>query len=147
MNILPKYGVDTKKNADMCFGCGDLNAGGLKLKFQWLDGVARAEFTPGPVFQGWRDVVHGGILSCLLDEALNYPPYLMGIFSVTAEMRVRYRCPARVTEKLYLRAWVTKQTRKLLWTHAELRLADESVIAEADGKMFVLRQPGTGERV
>ena len=91
MEIRPKIKVDTGEDPAMCFGCGHLNPIGLKLKFSWDGETARAEFTPADVHQGWPGVVHGGIISCLLDEALNYPPYFLNCYCLTAEMKVRLR--------------------------------------------------------
>jgi acyl-coenzyme A thioesterase PaaI-like protein len=138
MEIRPKITVDTRENPAMCFGCGQLNPIGLKLKFDWDGGTARAGFTPVDEHQGWPGVVHGGIISCLLDEALNYPPYFLKCYCLTAEMRVRLRRTAAVGERLYLEAWVTRRTRKLLETAARIKLADGTLVAEADGKMYVM---------
>jgi hypothetical protein len=46
MKILPQISIDTEKSLAMCFGCGEENPIGLKLKFKWDNGTARAEFTP-----------------------------------------------------------------------------------------------------
>ena len=53
-----------------CFVCGDKNDIGLKLDFYEKDGKARAEFTPEKKFEGYKDILHGGILSSLLDEVM-----------------------------------------------------------------------------
>lgn len=138
MEIRPKIKVNTGENLAMCFGCGHLNPIGLKLKFSWDGETARAEFTPAEEHQGWPGVVHGGILSCLLDEALNYPPYFLNCYCLTAEMTVRLRRTAATGQRLHLEAWVTRHTRKLLETAARIKLADGTLVAEASGKMYVM---------
>ena len=142
MEIRPKITIDTAKTPTMCFGCGQENPIGLKLKFQLLDGVARAEFTTDERHQGWSGIVHGGIISCLLDEALNYAAYLGGMPCLTAKMQVRLRQTLLVGEKLFISAAVTRKTRRLVETKASLALGDGTLVAEAIGKMFVLDAAG-----
>lgn len=146
MEIWPKFPVDTKKSPTMCFGCGMENPIGLKLSFEWRDGVARAEFTPDERHQGWSGIVHGGIISCLLDEALNYATYFEGMPCLTARMRVRLRRTILVGEPLVISAAITRKTRRLVETGASLALGDGTVVAEASGTMFVLGTPDGGGR-
>lgn len=141
MEIRPKISVNTEKDPAMCFGCGQKNPIGLRLKFSWDGETARADFTPGEEYQGWPGVVHGGIISCLLDEALNYPSYFLKCYCLTAEMRVRLRQTAPVGARLHLSAWITRRTRKLLTTEARITLDDGTLVAEASGKMFVMPEP------
>ena len=56
--------------SDLCFGCGQNNPIGLKLKFKWDGKTAKAEFTPNKFHQGWSDIIHGGITTTILDEAM-----------------------------------------------------------------------------
>ena len=140
MEIRPKIKVNTGEDPAMCFGCGDLNPIGLRLKFEWNGETARADFTPGEAYQGWPGIVHGGIISCLLDEALNYPPYFLNCHCLTAEMRVRLRRTAAIGERLHLEAWLTRRTRKLVETRARITLDDGTLVAEASGKMYVMPQ-------
>ena len=147
MEIRPKFPVDTEKSPTMCFGCGQDNPIGLKLKFRLCDGVARAEFTTDERHQGWTGIVHGGITSCLLDEALNYAAYLDGMPCVTAKMQVRLRRTILVGEPLVVSASITRKTRRLVETRASLALEDGTVVAEATGTMFVLATSGGGDGV
>ena len=48
-----------------CFVCGEANPIGLKLNFETDGKIVRARFTPGAEHIGFKDVVHGGILSTL----------------------------------------------------------------------------------
>ncbi|RJQ38971.1 MAG: PaaI family thioesterase [Dehalococcoidia bacterium] len=142
MEILPDLLVDTEKSPTMCFGCGKDNPIGLKLEFRWNGEVARAEFTPDERHQGWSNIVHGGIITCLLDEALNYPPYFVGLPCLTAKMEVRLRRPVMVGEPLVLIASIVRKNRRLVETRASLELGDGTIAAEATGTMFVIRGKG-----
>jgi uncharacterized protein (TIGR00369 family) len=138
MKIGPKIQVDTSKGWDMCFGCGKDNPIGLKLKFEWDGTTARAEFTPHPNHQGWADIVHGGILFTILDEAMGYASIYTGMSCVTARMQARLRRPAVVGEPLVVAAKIANNEKKLLTITGTITLKDGTLVAEATGIMFIL---------
>ena len=117
--------------SDMCFGCGKNNPIGLKLKFEWDGKAAKAEFTPTELHQGWKDIIHGGILTTVLDEAIGYATFFENIPCVTATMQVRLRRPAVIGQPLIVTASVTKNARRFVETEAKLTLIDGTVVAEA----------------
>jgi uncharacterized protein (TIGR00369 family) len=129
-----------EKEWEMCFACGQKNPIGLKLKFTWDGKVARAEFTPNEFHQGWVGVVHGGIIACLLDEAMSYAAMFGGANSLTARMQTRFRRPLQIEEPLTITASLTKKTRRLVEAKAELALRDGTVVADSTATMFVLSQ-------
>jgi uncharacterized protein (TIGR00369 family) len=135
----PKISIDTDKDFDMCFACGQKNPIGLKLKFTQQDDRVRAEFTPSEVHQGWKEVVHGGIIVCILDEAMSYAALFAGVSTLTAKMQTRFRRPVRVGEHLVVTARITKQTRRLVETEAEIHLRDGTPIADSTGTMFTIK--------
>ena len=138
METLPQISIDTEKSLAMCFGCGKENPIGLKLKFKWDNGTARAEFTPNEFHQGWSGIVHGGIISSLLDEAMSNAPYFEGIPCLTAKMQVRIRRPALTGERLIITASITKKSRRLVETRAAISLEDGTPVAESMATMFVI---------
>ena len=139
MSIWPQVSIDTEKSLTMCFACGQDNPIGLKLNFEWDNGTVRAEFTPGQFHQGWSGVVHGGIIGCLLDEAMTYAPYFEGLDCITAKMEMRLRRPALVGEHLVITSSITRKTRKLVETKAAISLKDGTLVAEGTATMFILR--------
>lgn len=51
-----------------CFGRRPLHDGGLRMDFQLRqDGSVQAEFGCSSAFEGYRGIVHGGIVAALLD--------------------------------------------------------------------------------
>ncbi len=133
----PKISIDPEKDFDQCFACGKNNPIGLKLSFTWDGKTVRAEFIPRKFFQGWSGIVHGGILACLLDEAMVYASHFEGIKTVTAKMQVRIKHLAMVNRLLVVTASITKRTRKLIETAAKISLKDGTPIAEGTATMFV----------
>jgi acyl-coenzyme A thioesterase PaaI-like protein len=138
MKNRPQISIDTEKGLTMCFACGQDNPIGLKLNFEWDNKIARAEFTPNKFHQGWSGIVHGGIIGCLLDEAMIYAPYFEGIRCITAEMRVRIRRPALIDEPLIITSFITKKTRRLVEAKATISLKDGTPVAESTATMFVI---------
>ena len=60
----------TVRSDHACFDCGDDNPIGLHLRFAPDGDGVITSFIPGPEHQGFHDVVHGGIISSVLDEAM-----------------------------------------------------------------------------
>lgn len=110
----------------MCFGCGKENPIGLKLHFDWDGKTARTEFTTSAVHQGWTDVVHGGIILSILDEAMSYAAIFHGAYCVTAKMEGRMKSPAPVGQPLVVTAHVTKNSKRLIEAKASIALKEHS---------------------
>jgi uncharacterized protein (TIGR00369 family) len=138
MTNWPQTTINPVKESDKCFACGSQNPIGLKLKFGWDGKEVRAKFTPGEYHQGWAGLVHGGIISCLLDEAMSYAALYSGVHSLTARMQTRFKRPLLIDEPLTVTGSVTRKTRRLVETKAELRLADGTLVAESTATMFIL---------
>ena len=127
-----------------CFGCGAANPQGLHLTFITTDDGVSTTFTPLEVHQGYEHVVHGGIISTLLDEAMAWAVAAGGIWAVTGEMQVRFRRPLLVGESVTLSGSVTDiRSRAISASGQVVRDADGQVIATATA-MFV-RVPATTE--
>ena len=138
MNNWPQISIDMSKSPTMCFACGQENPIGLKLKFRKEKEIVTTEFTPHKLFQGWAGLVHGGIIACLLDEAMSYAAYLNGISCITAKMQVRLRRLVLVDEPLVVTGTITRRTRKLVETRADISLKDGTLVAQGTATMFVI---------
>lgn len=119
-----------------CFVCGEKNRHGLHLRFSFNNGTVSAEFIPEKIHQGYKDIVHGGIISTLVDEAMVKAAIMQGISAVTAEITVRFRNPLMVGEKATVSASITKINKRIIETSASLRKADDTLIAEGHAKLL-----------
>ncbi len=137
MTTWPQISLDTERGYRMCFGCGPDNPIGLKLNFQWDGKTTSAELTPGEFYQGWAGVLHGGIIMCILDEAMAYAALFDGMHCVTARMEVTLRRQASIGETLIITASITRKTRKLVATKAAISTKDGALIAEGTATQFV----------
>jgi uncharacterized protein (TIGR00369 family) len=122
-----------------CFACGERNTRGLGLSFDWDGNVLRASFTPGKYHQGYKDVVHGGIISTVLDECMAQAVIKKtGRMAATADFHARFREPLMVGEETLTEARVEKVTRKIVEASAAMRrISDEKTVAEARGKLVL----------
>lgn len=119
-----------------CFVCGDNNDIGLKIDFYEKDGKARAEFTPTKNFEGYKDILHGGILSTLLDEVMIKSILAKEILTVTSQIEVKFKKPAVIGEKLIIEGGITGERGRLILAEGKVFREDGTVVAEAKGKFF-----------
>ena len=80
-----------------CFACGTANPIGLNLNFYRLGDTVCSDITLGRSYEGWENLVHGGIISTLLDEVMSWTIiYFKKVFFVTRKMDVKYIKPVKV---------------------------------------------------
>jgi acyl-coenzyme A thioesterase PaaI-like protein len=111
---------------DRCFVCGSQNPQGLQLCFA-PDGdhAVTAVWRTKEVWEGYRGVIHGGIVSTVLDEAMSKAVAAAGIRALTCELRVRLRQRIEVAEELRIRGWVVEKRKR--------RIAAEATLNDSDG--------------
>lgn len=133
-----KHGIMQKlRDNQKCFVCGKKNPAGLAADFD-IDTEKRsisARFTPSDTHQGFEGIVHGGILSALLDEAMAKLAFSLGIQAVTAEMTIKFKTPASPGEELRVSGRITSENRKLIQAEAKIERG-LVVVAEATGKLL-----------
>jgi uncharacterized protein (TIGR00369 family) len=129
----------TLRDNQRCYVCGARNPSGLRVDFT-IDAEARsisARFTPSDFHQGYEGIVHGGILSALLDEAMVKLAFTLGIPAVTAEMTAAFKAPAAPGEELQVTGRLVQETKRLIRAEAKIERGPV-VIAEATGKLLRL---------
>jgi len=121
-------------NSQMCFVCGLENPIGLKMAFyEDEEGRVVAEFTPGEEHQGYPGVVHGGIVTALLDETLGRVAIASGRWMMTGRLAIRFRRAIPIGETLTVVGEVMAWKKRMLEARGEIRLPDGQVGAEATG--------------
>ena len=124
---------------DKCFACGSQNQQGLQLEFIYSPDGSRAEtrFVPGPQFQGWQNIVHGGIISTLLDEVMAKAAAHQGYRVLTVELTTRFKSQARVMEPLHCKAVIESVKKKVVYAKGAVCMENGEVVATATAKMFI----------
>ena len=100
--------TDAEEPYEVCYGCGQQNASGLRLKFDHpAAGRAECVYTAEEHFAGAPGVIHGGVQAAMLDEAMGHAIHFGEVNPdldvVTVEFSLRYRRPAPVAVPLTLR--------------------------------------------
>lgn len=119
-----------------CYGCGEENARGLRLRFALDRAAGRviARYAPSPDLAGYGRMAHGGVIATLLDEAMGWA--LWGVaqrLGVTLELRVRYHRPVFTEREVEIHGWVADRSDELATVRAELRDKRGRVLADGEG--------------
>ncbi len=131
--------MEFKTNGN-CFVCGPKNPNGLKLTFE-IDRekqTLKTTFVASPIFQGWDGIVHGGIISTLLDEAMAKLVHELGFQSVTASLEIRFKKPAPILEPLQILGTISEINKRLIRAKAHVAKEDGTILAT--GVSTFLRQ-------
>ena len=132
--------MDTTQNAqnEWCFACGRLNPCGLKLQFEEEGDTYISHFTGEMQHQGYDGILHGGIISTLLDEIMARYLYAKGMNAVTGRLEVRYNKPTPIGVPLLIKGRITKGKGRLYETEGTIELPDGTVTAQGTAKVFVI---------
>ena len=119
----------------MCFVCGRQNPVGLKLRFYEEPGAeqVRADLMIPSEYQGYPGVVHGGIVSTILDEVSGRAAMMRGgdeRLLVTLRITVRFRRPTPTETALTAVGWVEQTSGIGAKVAGEIRLPDGKVTAD-----------------
>jgi uncharacterized protein (TIGR00369 family) len=125
----------------MCFVCGPENRGGLQLRFSLdrEDKSLSADFTPAKTWQGYKGVVHGGIISTILDEAMTKLAYSLGMNAVTGKLTVRFKKPLLTGEKVLVTGRIIKESGRTVEAKAVAVKEDGTLVAEAKGLLVKIK--------
>lgn len=109
----------------MCFCCGAKNPIGLKLEFETTsDGRMRTTWIPRKEHQGFKDIVHGGLVATVLDEVMVRLLYQRGIAAVTAGMEIKLLLPVRWGRPYRFEGWIVQDRGRAVITEAEAFLEE-----------------------
>ncbi len=127
-----------------CFACGPSNPLGLNVTFR-PDGpfAAAATYIARPEHAGWAGILHGGITITLMDEAFGWCLLFENVTALTASITTRLHKSISTGTPLHIRAAVTRDRRRLVDAHAEVRHIDASgpLLAEADATLYRVPNP------
>ena len=122
----------TRKEGYDCFGCAPENPIGLHMDFYEDGDDIRCFWIPQSHYQGWIGVLHGGIISTLIDEIANWVlSRRLQLAGVTTKLEVKYRRPVSTRGgQITLRGRLTGNVRNYYTVHVTLhdsqgRLCDE----------------------
>jgi uncharacterized protein (TIGR00369 family) len=132
--------MDNFKDNQRCFVCGTKNALGLQLKFKMdaerLQAESQVNFPHH--FQGWANVIHGGLISTVLDEAMVKAAAASHINCVTAEMTIKFKKPVLPDTAYEVQGRIVARKKPILLAEGSLRDKNQTLLASASAKLFVI---------
>lgn len=127
-----------------CFICGESNDHGVKARFFYDGEQAVTEVTADEIFEGYRGIYHGGVLSALLDEVMIKAILAEDIYAVTAEITIKFIRPVRTGDRIKLTGRVITKKGRLYLTEGQAVDGDGKAFATATGK-YIEARPGLKE--
>lgn len=132
-----------------CFGCSPDNPAGLRMEFQDEGEYIVSHWDPRPEFQGYLNVLHGGIQATLLDEIASWVVMVhLKTGGVTARMETRYLKRVMVDEgPIRIRARLLEHHHRLANIQAELFNASGELACEATVQYFLMPEKMAREKL
>ena len=132
-----------------CFACGTLNASGLHLDLH-VDGErCWTDLEIPDRFQGWDEIVHGGIVATILDEVMAWSLVDADNWGLTARMSVDYKRPVPLGRPIHAEGWITESRRRIVTTAGRmvdgtngelLATAEATYVAATDDRKRELKE-------
>ena len=135
---------DQQPSSRWCFVCGVENPCGLNIRF-FNDGYHRslARVILSEQYQSYPGIVHGGILTTILDETMGRAILAEDTsdeisearFMFTARMETRFRKPVPLNQEFIVRGRVEEDRGRMAHVSGEVVLANGSVAVEASATL------------
>lgn len=115
-----------------CFGCSPGNDIGLQMAFCEEGEEIVSEWQPRPEFQGYGNILHGGIISTLMDEIASWYIFTkLRTAGVTFRLEVSFLSPVFTNGgKITLRAALKEINRRKVLINVKLFDPDKQLCAE-----------------
>ena len=127
--------------ADYCFVCGKDNPRGFKIEVRYsaAEPAAETELAIPREYQGWAEVIHGGILSTLLDELMAHAVWHFAGPGLTLGLEVRFHAPLKPGESIRVRGVMHTPNGSRRQAAGEIiRIADGQRIASGKSRFLLL---------
>ncbi|MCK4746427.1 MAG: PaaI family thioesterase [Bacteroidales bacterium] len=123
-----------------CFGCSPTNPIGLKMEFFEQEDEIVCVWNPGEHYQGFHDVLHGGIQATMMDEIASWVVFMkLDTGGVTYSLNTRYRKSVIISKgAVTLRANLSKHSRSLASIEVKLLDGEGTVCSEGMVEYFIL---------
>lgn len=121
-----------------CFGCSPENPLGLKMEFFEDGNDIISYWRPQEHYQGWVGVLHGGIISTLIDETAGWVvTRKLQTAGVTSRLNLHYLKPVKVDDsQLTVRARIKEQKRNLVFIDCTLEDSHGEICVEAEAVYY-----------
>lgn len=116
-----------------CYVCGEHNPVGLRLSFNHPEpGLLTSQAVFQKQHQGFKNIVHGGLVGTVLDEMMVNLALVEGTPAVTGSYTLRLKKPVKVGEGVLLEGRIDRRTPRLIYASARmLEALSGDLLAEA----------------
>lgn len=116
-----------------CFGCSPGNPLGLKMSFFEEEERVLSYWDPRDEYQGFNDVLHGGIQATLMDELASWYIFVkMGTSGMTEGLNIRYHHAVRTSAgRITLTAELKEERKRRADILVRLYQGDEELKSES----------------
>jgi uncharacterized protein (TIGR00369 family) len=123
-----------------CFGCSPANSMGLKMEFFTEGDEVQCRWEPGEHFQGFHDVLHGGVQATMMDEIASWVVFVMlDTAGVTYQLTTRFRKPVRISKgTITVRATLVRQQKRIAEIEVRLYDGEGTLCAESQANYYVM---------
>ena len=97
---------------------------------------------PQKIHQGYKDIVHGGLVGLVLDECMVNLAWKLGKPVVSAEYTIRLSKPATIGKRLFFTAKIISEKGKLLIIEGECLDEHNQKIASSIAKCIKISREG-----
>ncbi len=126
-----------------CIACGKENHSGLQLELYYDKGLRKvfAEIIFEKRFIGYEDIIHGGIITTVLDESMAWVNIKeTGRMALTKNLKISFYRPVRFDEKYRVESYVENINENIAYTHAILKDSEGRICAESDGEFILMSE-------
>ena len=124
---------------ESCFVCGKENPQGLNLNFKLINKKAIGIFHPNSNYQSYPNVLHGGIISSLLDGAMNRILTFNDESARTGKLSVRFKKETNTKDPLFVIGKIVKINHLYAICSSEIRNRKKELVATGEAT-FILKK-------
>ncbi len=122
-----------------CFGCSPNNPIGLKLTFLLDHETVIAQWTPTKDYEGWQNILHGGIQATLMDEIASWVVFsVLKTAGFTIKMNIQLHKNVLISDGIItLRAKLLKQKLNLATIEVKLYNSKNELCSEGEFVYYI----------
>jgi len=123
-----------------CFACGPTNPSGLHMEFYKDGDEIVSKWDPGENYQGFHDILHGGIQATMMDEIASWVVFMsLDTAGMTFELNTRFRKPVMISKGVItVRAALVNQNKRIAEIEARLYDGENVLCAESKARYFIM---------
>ena len=120
-----------------CFACGRTNPSGLHMQFVSDGSRLYSTLTPSRHFRGWHNLLHGGVVSTILDEIMAWAAiHFLEKFPLSKSIQVEFLRPTYVDKEITASGWLQEWTGKNeVLMNGRLQDHNGETLARSEGRL------------